>query len=94
MKKNFQKRYKTEYAEFFPKNICRLGQQEQRKVSSRKDIWIAQMIFDNLSDGYDDEEYREVVDLLGQELALLRDDAELKGAIVRLCRRVEELGGC
>ena len=99
MKKNYQKRYKEEYSEFFKKNICRSGQQEQRNGSSKKDcsekdICIAQMIFDHLSDGYDDEEYREVVDQLREELSLLSENAELKGAIVQLCRRVKELGGC
>lgn len=91
MKKNYQKRYKEEYLDFFPENICRLG---QRNGSSEKDLCIAQMIFDHLSDGYDDQEYRDVVDQLREELALLGENAELKGAIVQLCRRVKELGGC
>ena len=94
MKKNYQKRYKEEYSEFFKKNICRSGQQEQCNGSSEKDICIAQMIFDYLSDGFDDEEHREVVDQLREELSLLSENAELKGAIVELCRRVKELGGC
>lgn len=53
---------------------------------------LAEMICDCLSDGYDDEEYREETETtLYNELSQISDDSFIKAALVRLCRRVEDL---
>lgn len=55
---------------------------------------LAKRIFDCLSDGYDDEEYREETEMeLYNELSQV-SDGSIKAAFVRLCERIEELGGC
>ena len=53
---------------------------------------LAKRIFDCLSDGYDDEEYREETEMeLYNELSQVSDDSNIKIAFVRLCERIEEL---
>lgn len=57
-----------------------------------KNIDIAQLIFDTLSDGYDNEEERpETVAELAAELDKLEEGATLKAALIALCERVEDL---
>lgn len=52
---------------------------------------LAKRIFDCLSDGYDDEEYREEMEMkLYNELSQI-SDGNIKVAFVRLCERIEEL---
>ena len=53
---------------------------------------LARMIFDALSDGYDDEEYREEAEkVLYNELSQLYGDSAIRIALQKLCERVEEL---
>lgn len=53
---------------------------------------LAIKIFDCLSDGYDDEEFREeVVTALYNELSQISNDSFIKTALLKLCERVEEL---
>lgn len=53
---------------------------------------LANRIFDSLSDGYDDEEEREMtVSILCNELKNLSNDSFVKAALKSLCERIEEL---
>lgn len=53
---------------------------------------LAKRIFDCLSDGYDDEEFREETEtVLYNELSQISNDSFIKAALLRLCERVEEL---
>ena len=53
---------------------------------------LAKRICDCLSDGYDDEEYRDETETtLYNELSQIPDDSFIKAALLRLCERVEEL---
>ena len=53
---------------------------------------LAKRICDCLSDGYDDEEFREETETtLYNELLQIPDDSFVKAALLRLCDRVEEL---
>lgn len=53
---------------------------------------LAKRIFDCLSDGYDDEEFREETEInLYNELSQISNDSFVKVALLRLCERVEEL---
>ena len=53
---------------------------------------LAKRIFDRLSDGYDDEEFREEIEtVLYNELSQISNDSFIKVAFERLCERVEEL---
>ena len=53
---------------------------------------LAKRICDCLSDGYDDEEYREETETaLYNELSQISNDSFIKAALLRLCERVEEL---
>lgn len=53
---------------------------------------LAKRVFDCLSDGYDDEEYRELLeDKLYDELSEMEKDSVVKFAIIQLCEMVEEL---
>ena len=53
---------------------------------------LAKMICDCLSDGYDDEEFREETETaLYNELSQISNDSFIKNALLRLCERVEEL---
>ena len=53
---------------------------------------LAKRIFDCLSDGYDDEEFRkETETALYNELSQISNDSFIKAALLRLCERVEEL---
>lgn len=57
-----------------------------------KNAELAKRIFDCLSDGYDDEEYREETEnALYNELSQISDDSFIKAAFMRLCERIEEL---
>ena len=53
---------------------------------------LAKRIFDCLSDGYDDEEFREETETaLYNELSQISNDSFIKAALLRFCERVEEL---
>lgn len=53
---------------------------------------LAKRVFDCLSDGYDDEEYRELLeDKLYDELSEMEKDSVVKFAIIQLCEMIEEL---
>nr|DAR20311.1 MAG TPA: hypothetical protein [Caudoviricetes sp.] len=53
---------------------------------------LAKRVFDCLSDGYDDEEYRELLeDKLYDELSEMQKDSVVKFAIIQLCEMIEEL---
>ena len=53
---------------------------------------LTKRICDCLSDGYDDEESREEMEIaLYNELSQISDDSFIKAALLRLCERVEEL---
>lgn len=53
---------------------------------------LANRIFNCLSDGYDDEEYREETEsALYNELSQISNDSFIKAALLRLCERIEEL---
>lgn len=53
---------------------------------------LARMIFDALSDGYDDEESREEAEItLYNELSQLPGDSFIRAALQKLCERVEDL---
>ena len=53
---------------------------------------LAKKICDRLSDGYNDEESREVTETaLYNELSQIGNDSFIKAALFRLCERVEEL---
>ncbi len=53
---------------------------------------LAEKVFDCLSDGYDDEEYRELIeDKLYDELSEMEKDSVVKFAIIQLCKVIEEL---
>lgn len=57
---------------------------------------LASLIFDTLSDGYDDEESREeTVEMLKKEMDLAAENGisllTINSALLSLCRRVEEL---
>lgn len=55
-------------------------------------VELAKRIFDCLSDGYDDEEYREETETkLWNELSQISNDSYIKAAFIRLCERIEEL---
>lgn len=55
---------------------------------------LSRMIFDALSDGYDDEENREETGIaLYNELSQLPGNSVIRIALQRLCERVEELSG-
>ena len=53
---------------------------------------LARMIFDALSDGYDDEENREEAETaLYNELSQLSGNSNIRMALQRLCERIEDL---
>ena len=53
---------------------------------------LAERIIDCVSDGYDDEEYREeATTALYNELSQINNTSNIKAAFVRLCERIEEL---
>lgn len=53
---------------------------------------LAKRICDCLSDGYDDEEYREETEVeLYNELSQIGNDNWVKAALLRLCERIEEM---
>lgn len=53
---------------------------------------LAEKIVDCLSDGYDDEEYRDLLeDKLYDELSEMEKDSVVKFAIIQLCEMIEEL---
>lgn len=53
---------------------------------------LAKKICDCLSDGYNDEEYREETETeLYNELSQLSSNSFIKAALVKLCERIEEL---
>ncbi len=53
---------------------------------------LANRICDCLSDGYDDEEYREKTETeLCNELSQLSSNSFVKAALIKLCARIEEL---
>lgn len=53
---------------------------------------LAKRIFDCISDGYDDEEYREETEIeLYNELSQIDSSSFIKASFERLCERIEEL---
>lgn len=53
---------------------------------------LTKRIIDCISDGYDDEEYREKTETeLYNELSQLDSDSYIKSALLKLCETVEEL---
>lgn len=53
---------------------------------------LAERICDCISDGYDDEEYREeAITALYNELSQINNNSNIKAAFVMLCERIEEL---
>ena len=55
---------------------------------------LVKRICDCISDGYDDEEYREDAEItLHNELSQIGNDSSIKAAFLRLCARIEELEG-
>lgn len=53
---------------------------------------LATKIVDCISDGYDDEEYRDTTETgIIDELSNLSEDSMLKVILERLCERIEEL---
>lgn len=55
---------------------------------------LVKKIVDCLSDGYDDEEYREETEMkLYNELSQI-SDGSIKADLEKLCERIEDLGGC
>ena len=53
---------------------------------------LARKIIDCLSDGYDDEENREEVEIaLYHELSQLNGNSAIKAALLKLCEAIEEL---
>lgn len=53
---------------------------------------LANRIIDCLSDGYDDEEYREETeDLLYDSLSQLDKNDPIKAVLIELCETIEEL---
>lgn len=53
---------------------------------------LTRMVFDSLSDGYDDEENREEVETaLYNELSQLSGNSMIRIALQRLCEHIEEL---
>lgn len=53
---------------------------------------LAKRIFDCISDGYDDEEKREEVEVeLYNELSQIDNNSIIKNAFVALCEKIEDL---
>lgn len=53
---------------------------------------LVKKVIDCLSDGYDDEEYRESSETdLFNEMSQISNDSSLKIVLLRLCERIEEL---
>ncbi len=53
---------------------------------------LSKKICDYLSDGYDDEESKEeTVTILYNELSQISNDSFIKVALLRLCKRIEDL---
>ena len=65
---------------------------EKQKKTSLNSSLLASIIFDCISDGYDDEEYKETtVTSLYNELSQILSDSSIKAAFISLCERIEEL---
>lgn len=57
-----------------------------------KPVQLARRICDCLSDGYDDEEYREETEIsLYNELSQISSDSIIKAVLKKLCERIEDL---
>lgn len=55
---------------------------------------LSERIFDCLSDGYDDGEYKEeTINKLYDEISQLDGNSTLRAALNALCDRIEDLGG-
>lgn len=55
-------------------------------------LTLANRIFNCLSDGYDDEEYKETtITSLYNELSQIPGESSIKAAFISLCERIEEL---
>lgn len=69
--------------------IDRVGKQKKTNLNSSL---LANRIFDCISDGYDDEEYKETtVASLYNELSQIPSDSSIKAAFIALCKKIEEL---
>ena len=65
---------------------------EVRTMGKNDLLLLAKRIFDNVSDGYDDEEEREETEKrLFNELSDLPENSLIKAALQSLCERVEDL---
>lgn len=63
-------------------------------MNELKDAILAKNIVDAISDGYDDEEYREESENeLSAALAQLKEDSIIRVVLFKLCERVAELEG-
>ena len=59
---------------------------------SMNSLKLAERICDCISDGYDDEEYRdETITALYNELSQIDGSSYIKAAFVKLCEQIEEL---
>ena len=59
---------------------------------SMNSLKLAERICNCISDGYDDEEYREeTITALYNELSQIDGSSYIKAAFVKLCERIEEL---
>ena len=94
--KEYEK-YRNEYIEVLQEMVDKFEKENHLDTINKtndqmSNEQLATLIFDCLSDGYDDEEYKEdEVPILCNELSQLSDDSILRIAIQRLCERIEDL---
>ena len=83
------KEYEPEYTE---ETVYALGKNIERKQWYTNSNLLSERIFDCLSDGYDDEEFREEnINDLYNEISQLDGNSTLRAVLSALCDRVEEL---
>lgn len=69
-----------------------LGKDIERKQWYTNSNMLSERIFDCLSDGYDDEEFRELeISKLYNEISQLDGNSTLRAVLSALCDRIEEL---
>lgn len=73
--------------------LVEIEEEEEVRAMGKNDLLLlAKRIFDNVSDGYDDEEEREETEKrLFNELSDLPENSLIKAALQSLCERVEDL---
>lgn len=78
-----------------PSPTLRLGMPmlwKQRRMMEVNNLKLAERICDCISDGYDDEEYKEeTITALCNELSQIDGSSYIKAAFVKLCETIEEL---